>query len=64
MIDAYDLQQQLRAFWGELSRIVSGSDVKKTFPQVPVHVLVNGKLHVVDQADIVEGKIILKTEDN
>ena len=63
MIDAYDLQQQLRSFWGELSRIVSGSDVKKTFPQVPVHVLVDGKLYVVDQAEITEGKIVLKTKE-
>lgn len=62
-MDAYDVQQSIRSFWGELSRIVSGDSVKKSFPTVPVYVKIDGRLVIVKSASIENNKIILDTEN-
>ena len=61
-MDAYDIQDKIRKAWGELCRPVSGSSVKKDWPKVPVHVLVNGELKEVKEVYVDSQKIILRAD--
>ena len=59
MIDAYDVQQALRLFWGKLAVPSSAADIKKSFPTIPVYVKIDGKLVPVTDVSLNENKIVL-----
>ena len=59
MIDAYDIQQALRLFWGKLAVPSSAADIKKSFPTIPVYVKIDGKLVPVTDVSLNENKIVL-----
>ena len=59
MIDAYDVQQALRLFWGKLAVPSSAADIKKSFPTIPVYVKIDGKLVPVTNVSLNENKIVL-----
>ena len=61
-MDAYDIQQALRVFWGKLAVPMSGSDIKKSFPTVPVYVKIGDKLSPITDISLDGNKIILDVE--
>lgn len=62
MMDAYDIQQALRLFWGKLAVPSSGADIKKSFPTIPVYVKVGDKLVAVTDVQLTDDKIILEAK--
>ena len=62
-MDAYDIQNQIRQAWSNLCRPTSGDSVKKNWPKVPVHVLVQGKLVEVKEVYVDSQKIILRADN-
>lgn len=60
MIDAYDIQQKLRAAWADLSRNTSGGPAKKNFPRIPVYVKHGSQLVEVSNVTIENNKVILE----
>ena len=58
-MDAYDIQQSLRLFWGKLAVPSSAADIKKSFPTIPVYVKIDGKLVPVTNVSLNEDKIVL-----
>lgn len=61
-MDAYDIQQQIRAIWETVAKPASGTTLSKIFPETPVYVLVEGKLVTVQEVYLDSGKIILKAK--
>lgn len=59
-MDAYDIQQKIRALWETVARPISGSSAKKVFPETPVYVLVEDKLVSVTEVYLDDKKIILR----
>ena len=59
MIDAYDIQQALRLFWGKLAVPSSAADIKKSFPTIPVYVKVGNELKAVSDVSLIDNKIVL-----
>lgn len=62
-MDAYDIQDKIRKAWSELCRPASGASVKKEWPRIPVHVLVDGRLIEVKEVYVDAQKIILRAEN-
>ena len=62
-MDAYDIQDRIRKAWSELCRPASGTSVKKNWPKVPVHVLVDGELREVKEVYVDSSKIILRASN-
>lgn len=59
-MDAYDIQQKIRALWETVARPISGSSAKKVFPETLVYVLVEDKLVSVTEVYLDDKKIILR----
>ena len=62
-MDAYDIQDKIRKAWSDLCRPASGSSVKKNWPKIPVHVLVDGKLVEIKDVYVDSQKIILRADN-
>lgn len=63
-MDAYDIQQRIKALWETIARPISGSSVNKVFPEVPVYVLIDNKLISVKEVYLDNRKIILRVDDD
>jgi hypothetical protein len=61
-MDAYDVQQRVKALWETIARPTSGDALNKVFPETPVYVLVEGKLISVTEVYLDDRKIILRAE--
>lgn len=62
-MDAYDIHQKIQALWQSLATPASGASVKKSFPEVPVYVLIDNKLVTVQEVYLDSGKIILRVDN-
>lgn len=63
-MDAYDIQNRIKALWETEARPISGDTMNKVFPELPVYVLVEGKLKLVREVYLDDRKIILRTGDD
>jgi hypothetical protein len=61
-MDAYDIYNKLKDYWGSLVTLPSAGDLKKVYPAVPVHVIVNGQEVTVCDVLLTDGKIVLITK--
>ena len=62
-MDAYDIQQRIKALWASLATPTSGSSPNKVFPEIPVYVLIDGKLVSVKEVYLDDRKIILRADN-
>lgn len=58
-MDAYHIQQELFKHWQQLSHIADAGSIKKSWSDVPVYVKLEGKLQVVENISVEDGKIVL-----
>lgn len=63
-MDAYEVNQRLRALWETQARPVSGDTLNKVLPEVPVYVLTEGKLKLIRDVYLDDRKIILSTAND
>lgn len=62
-MDAYDIQQRIKALWETIARPISGSSANKVFPETPVYVLIDNKLVSVKEVYLDDRKIILRADN-